>query len=116
MLRFTFAAVDHIFIHGGGLLFYFDMQYYYNCWNLWGAIWKNIVYCCDRVFVAYLCNFLSNLYIGYISFIISDKMFYKHDKKRLQNKFEVSNLLYLIYQLYYIGQNASQRCQKMTEK
>ena len=83
---------------------------------IWGAVWKNIIYCCDSVFVAYLCNFLSNLYIGFISFIISDKMFYKHDKKRLQNKFDISNLLYLIYQLYYIGQNASQRWQKMTKK
>ena len=59
--------------------------------ELWGAVWKNIIYRCDSVFVAYLSNFLSNLYIGYINFIISDKMFYKHDKKQLQNKLDISH-------------------------
>ena len=83
---------------------------------IWGAVWKNIIYRCDSVFVAYLCNFLSNLYIGYINFIISDKMFHKHDKKQLQNKLDISDLLYLIYQFYYIGQNVSQRRQKTIKK
>ena len=43
-------------------------------------------------------------------------MFYKHDKIQLQNKLDISDLLYLIYQLYYIGQNVSQRRQKTTKK
>ena len=56
---------------------------------------------------------ICNLFIGYINFIISDKMFYKHGKKQPQNKFDISNSLYLTYQLYCI----EQKCMlKMTKK
>jgi len=39
-------------------------------------------------FVAFLSNFL----IGYINFIISEKMFFKFDKKQMQHKIDIFNI------------------------
>ena len=79
-----------------------------------GAVWKNIIFRCDSVFVAYLYIVLSNLYIGYINYTIlyltksSTNMtktttiviFEMHFVQ--YNIVDISDMINLLYQIYFV--------------